>query len=66
MREADFKLGMALYLRKRYGLVRGLLFRVSSVMGAFGGLLTMRALPYRLTLFGWLWNGQKIDGTQAQ
>ena len=65
-RDADFKLGMAVYLRKRYGILRGLLFRISAVVRAFVGLLTFRDFRYHLALFGALWIGQKIDGTQRQ
>jgi GT2 family glycosyltransferase len=65
-RDADFKLGMGLYLKKRFGIVRGALFRISVVLGAFGGLLSFRDFRYHLRLFGALWNGQKIDGTQPQ
>ncbi len=66
LRDADCTLGTALYLRKRYGLVRGLLFRISAVLAAFGGLLSFRDFRYHLALFGALWSGQKIDGTQSQ
>ncbi|HVP46560.1 MAG TPA: glycosyltransferase [Bryobacteraceae bacterium] len=65
-RDADFKLGMAVYLRKRYGIVRGLLFRIGAVIGAFGGMLNFRDFRYHLALFGALWVGQKTDGTQRQ
>ena len=66
LRDADFQLGMALYLRKRYGLFRGLLFRIGTVLGAFGGLLILRDFRYHLALLGGLWTGQKIDGSQPQ
>jgi GT2 family glycosyltransferase len=66
LRDADFKLGMALYLRKHYGLVRGLLFRIGAVLSAFGGLLILRDFRYQMALFGALWTGQKIDGSQPQ
>lgn len=66
LRDADGTLGTALYLRKRYGLVRGLLFRVSAVLAAFGGLLRFGDFRYRMALFGALWSGQKLDGTQSQ
>ena len=66
LRNADFQLGLALYLRKRYGLVRGLLFRVGAVLEAFCGLLILRDFRYHVALFGALWTGQKIDGTQPQ
>jgi GT2 family glycosyltransferase len=66
MRDADRTLGTALYLRKRYGVVRGLLFRISAVLGAFGGLLSFRDFRYHMALFGALWSGQKLDGTQSQ
>ena len=36
-RDADFKLGIALYIRKRFGIVRGIVFRIVIVLGAFGG-----------------------------
>lgn len=65
-RDADFKLGMAVYLRKRYGILRGLLFRISAVLGAFGGVLSFSDFRYHMALFGALWVGQKIDGTQRQ
>ena len=65
-RDADAKLGMGVYIAKHYGLVRGLLFRIFVVLGTFVGLLTFREFRYRLGLFGALWGGQKIDGTQAQ
>jgi hypothetical protein len=64
-RDADIKLGMAIYLRKRFGMVRGVVFRISAVAAAFGGLLSLRDFRYHLGLFGALWSGQKIDGTQA-
>jgi hypothetical protein len=54
------------YLRKRYGIVRGLLYRVSTVLAALGGMLTFRDFSYNLSLFGALSGGQKIDGSQAQ
>jgi GT2 family glycosyltransferase len=65
-RDADRILGMAVYLRKRYGIVRGLLYRVSTVLAALGGMLTFRDFSYHLSLVGALVSGQKIDGTQAQ
>jgi GT2 family glycosyltransferase len=66
LRDADFKLGMALYLRKRFGIARSLRFRISAVLAALGGLLSFRDFRYHLGLFGALCNGQKIDGTQSQ
>ena len=65
-RDADFKLGTAVYLRKRYGILRGLLFRISAVLGALGGVFSFGDFRYHLALFGALWMGQKIDGTQRQ
>ncbi len=65
-RDADFKLGMALYLKKRFGIVRGTMFRIAVALGAFGGLLSFRDFRYHLGLFGALCSGQKIDGTQPQ
>jgi GT2 family glycosyltransferase len=65
-RDADGNLGVGVYIAKRYGMVHGVLFRISVVLGALGGLLTFRDFRYRLGLFGALWGGQKIDGTQAQ
>jgi len=65
-RDADFKLGMALYLKKRFGIVRGAVFRITVVLAAFGSLLSFHDFRYHLGLFGALWNGQKIDGTQPQ
>ena len=65
-RDADRLIGMAVYLRKRYGIARGVLFRVSTLLGALGGLLTLRDFSYHLSLFGALLSGQKIDGTQPQ
>ena len=65
-RDADFKLGMALYLKKHFGMVRGVVFRISVALGAFGGLLSFSDFRYHLRLFGALWSGQKIDGTQPQ
>jgi len=65
-RDADFKLGMALYIRKRFGIVRGIVFRVAAILAAFGGLLSFSDIRYHLGLFGALWSGQKIDGTQPQ
>jgi len=64
--DADRILGMAVYLRKRFGIVRGLLYHISVILGALGGLLTLRDFSYRFSLFGALLSGQKIDGTQAQ
>jgi len=66
LRDADFKIGMATYIRKRYGFIRGMLLRISAVLAAFGGLLGFRDFRYHLGLFGSLWSGQKIDGTQRQ
>lgn len=65
-RDADGNLGVGVYIAKRYGMVHGVLFRISVVLGALGGLLTFRDFRYHLGLFGALWGGQKIDGTQAQ
>ena len=65
-RDADAKLGMALYLRKHFGMVRGAVFRISVALAAFGGLLSFRDFRYHMRLFGALWSGQKIDGTQPQ
>ena len=65
-RDADFTLGVALYLRKRFGLMRGLLFRLAAVSRALGGVLSFRDFRYHLTLLGALVSGQKIDGTQRQ
>jgi GT2 family glycosyltransferase len=64
LRDADFKIGMATYIRKRYGFIRGTLLRISGVLAASAGLLGFRDFRYRLGLFGSLWSGQKIDGTQ--
>lgn len=64
MRDADFQIGMALYIRKRYGLIRGLLLRISGALRALGGLLSLRDFRYHWILVAWLWSGQKIDGTQ--
>jgi len=33
---------MALYLKKRFGIVRGTMFRIAVALGAFGGLLSFR------------------------
>jgi GT2 family glycosyltransferase len=66
LRDADFQLGVSLYLRKRYGLFRGLLFRIGAVLGAVGGLLILRDFRYHLALLGAMWTGQKIDGSQPQ
>ena len=65
-RDADRILGMAVYLRKRHGIVRGLLYQVATTLGALGGLLTFRDFSYQLSLVGALVGGQKIDGSQAQ
>jgi GT2 family glycosyltransferase len=65
-RDADFKLGLAVYLRKRYGLMRSLWFRISAVLSALGGLLSFHDFRYHFALFSALLSGQKIDGTQAQ
>ena len=61
---ADFKLGMATYLSKHYGFVRGILFRIGVVLAAFAGIFAFQDLRYRFSLFIHLWNGQKVDGTQ--
>jgi GT2 family glycosyltransferase len=66
LRDADFKIGMATYIGKRYGFMRGALLRISGVLAAFGGLLGFRDFRYHLGLFGSLWSGQKIDGTQRE
>ena len=65
-RDADFLLGVAVYLRKRFGIVRGLLFRLAAVFGALGGVLSFRDFRYHFALLGALVSGQKIDGTQQQ
>jgi len=65
-RDADFLHGMAVYLRKRFGLVRGLLFRLAAVFRALGGVLSFHDFRYHLALLGALLSGQKIDGTQPQ
>jgi GT2 family glycosyltransferase len=65
-RDADFTLGMAVYLRKRFGFLYGLLFRISEVLAAFAALVRLRDFRYHLALFAALWTGQKIDGTQRQ
>ena len=65
-RDADQILGTAVYLRKHYGIVRGLLYHISTVLAALGRLLTLRDFSYHFSLFGTLLSGQKIDGTQAQ
>ena len=65
-RDADFLLGVAVYLRKRFGVIRGLLFRLAAVLRSLGGLLSFRDIRYHLALLGALVSGQKIDGTQQQ
>ena len=65
-RDADVMLGMALYLKKHFGMLRGAVFRISVALAALGGLLSFRDFRYYLRLFGALWSGQKIDGTQPQ
>jgi len=65
-RDADFLLGVAVYLRKRFGIVRGLLFRLAAVFRALGGVLSFRDFRYHLALMAALVSGQKIDGTQRQ
>ncbi len=65
-RDADEALGVGVYLTKHYGMVRGVLFRISLVLGALGALFTFREFRYHLGLLGALWMGQKLDGTQAQ
>jgi len=65
-RDADRILGMAVYVRKRYGMVRGLLYRVGTLLGALGRVLTFRDFSYQLSVLGALVGGQKIDGSQAQ
>lgn len=64
--DADRTLGTAVYLGKRYGIVRGLLFRVTTFLAALGAVLTFRDFSYHLSLVGALSGGQKIDGTQPQ
>jgi GT2 family glycosyltransferase len=64
LRDADFQHGMAAYLGKHYGFIRGIVFRIALVLGAFGGLLSLRDFRYHLSLFNLLWSGQKIDGSQ--
>ena len=65
-RDADRILGTAVYLRKRCGIVRGLLYQLGTLLSALGSLLTFRDFSYQLSLVGALAGGQKIDGTQAQ
>lgn len=64
--EADRILGTARFLSKHYGFLRGVLYRISTLLGALGGVLTFSDLSYRMALFGGLAAGQKVDGTQAQ
>jgi hypothetical protein len=64
--DADVMLGVAVYVRKRFGVMRGMLFRLTAIFRAFGGLLSFRDFRYHLALLGALLSGQKIDGTQAQ
>ena len=65
-RVADGKLGMAVYLKKHFGMARGLLYHISVILGALGGVVTFRDFRYHLSLFGALSGGQKLDGTQPQ
>ena len=37
---------------------------IRAALAAFGGVLSLRDFRYHLRLFGALWSGQKIDGTQ--
>ena len=65
-RDADRIIGMGVYLRKRYGIARSLLYRLGTLLAAMGATLTFRDFSYHFSLFGALSGGQKIDGTQAQ
>jgi GT2 family glycosyltransferase len=65
-RDADFMLGVAVYLRKRFGIMRGLLFRLASILRALGGLLSFHDFRYHFSLLVALVSGQKIDGTHSQ
>ncbi len=65
-RDADRIIGTGVYLSKRYGILRGLMYRTAAWFGALGGLLMLRDFSYQLSLLGALSAGQKIDGTQAQ
>jgi len=65
-RDADFMLGVAVYLRKRFGLMRGLLFRLASIFRALAGLLSFHDFRYHFSLLVALVSGQKIDGTHSQ
>ncbi|HKW96365.1 MAG TPA: glycosyltransferase family 2 protein [Bryobacteraceae bacterium] len=62
--DADRKLGLATYIRKRYGILRWILLRISLIIRAFGSVLSFRDFRYHFAVFALLWNGQKIDGSQ--
>ncbi|MCL4402487.1 MAG: glycosyltransferase family 2 protein [Acidobacteria bacterium] len=57
LREADFRLGVALYTRKRFGLVRGLSARLGAIFSTL--------FRFQIQQFLDLISGQKIDGTQS-
>lgn len=58
LRDADFQIGLARWLGKYQGLAAGLVKRVTAPLAALAG--------FRLSEFGYLVSGQKIDGTQPQ
>lgn len=57
-RAADFRLGVAAFLGKHFGVALGLKARAAAIFSALGG--------FRLGEFKYLVSGQKIDGTQPE
>lgn len=64
LRDADFQLGRAVFLAKRFGFLTGLKARVGAVLGALGATLTFRDFGYNVSRLRFLASGQKMDGTQ--
>jgi GT2 family glycosyltransferase len=57
LREADFRLGVTVFIGKRRGFFAGLVARLAAILGALGG--------FRFGQFFTLISGQRIDGTQS-
>lgn len=64
LRDADFQLGRAVFLGKRFGFLTGLKARLGAVLGALGATLTFRDIGYNVSRLRFLASGQKMDGTQ--
>ncbi len=65
---ADCALGAAVYVRKRFGWLAGVRFRLEAILRGLGGLLRAVARPrelgFEFARLAALVSGQKIDGSQ--